>query len=150
MGWALAAAYAASTVFSIASQRKASKAQAAAAVADAQAKREQAFELLDRVEVNIEDIKEKGLKLMGAQTGAFIKGGVVSTEGTPLDVLDESFSKIQREEMIQRREAEFKAEQLFAGADIDTRLSGDIVSAGKMQQAATLLGGGANVIKAIG
>ena len=129
------------TAISAYGQYKSSKARATAMRAQADAKRLQAFELLERNEINVQRTREKGELFKAEQITAFAASGVEISEGTPLSVLEDTSAAISKNIADQKREAEFKAEQLFAGADIDTRLSKDVELAGTIGAVGTVAAG---------
>ena len=129
------------TFLSIRAQKKQAKAQQAALNAQAAAKRVAAFEILDRFDVNAATLKRQGRVFLASQVAAAAKAGVDVRSGSVLSALEDTKSKIQRQFLIEKREAEFKSTQLLQGADIDVRLGGDIRTAQKRQTIATLIGG---------
>lgn len=134
-----------STVMKMYSDSKARAAEAAAARAQAEAKRKQALELLERSEINIGKLKEEGERFGATQVLSAAAQGFADI---PLAQLEDTWDKINEEVNFQRREAQFKADQLRSGADIDMQLAGDIQKAGKYETASTLLGGAERYYKA--
>lgn len=132
-----AIAAAAGTAISLYAEEKRQKAQKRAAEAQAEAKRQQAFELLARSEINIERLKKEAELFRSRQTVAIAAGGADVGSGANLLVQEQLVSDLANSIANQRREARFKSEQLFRGADIDTNLAGDIQKAGNL----SLLGG---------
>lgn len=120
-------------------QYKSSRARERAARAQADAKKQQAFEILDRFEVNAGLLRRKGEQFKSQQILATVASGVEISDTTTLVALEDTNSKITEQIAFERREAQFKAKQLFAGADIDTRLAGDIRKALPLQQTGTFL-----------
>ena len=127
------------TALKIAADRKAAKAKARAARAEAGAKRAQAFELLERFEINADALRQEGEQFKATQIA--IAAGTGLAEKSLLTLMEDTNRKITREISNQRREAEFKADQVIAGADIDTKLAGDIKSASRLQTIGTFLQG---------
>ena len=138
---------AASTAYQIYSDRKRAKAEEAAARERGEAKRVQAFELLERFELNAEALRKRGSAFQQEQMAAFAAGGVDVTKGTPLLAMQATKLKVDQQLMIERKEAESKANALFAGADIDTRLAGDIRAAERRGRIGTFLSGAAGVAR---
>lgn len=117
------------------------RAQKKAAQAQADAKRLQAFEVLRRSEFNIDQLEEEARRFRGQQTTAFAKAGVDVGSGASLVQLEQLNRDLVDEIESQREEARFKAQALFEGADIDTRLSGDLQTAGQIRAVGTTLQG---------
>ena len=122
-------------------QYKASRARERAARAQAEAKKQQAFEILDRFEVNAGLLRRRGEQVKARQVLATVASGVEISDTTTLVALEDTNRKISEQIAFERREAEFKAEQLFRGADIDTQLAGDIRKARPFELAGTFLQG---------
>jgi len=132
------------TAFEIYGQRKASKAQEAAANYQAAAKRLQAFDLLERFEMNTEANVRRGQRFQKIQQSQYAKGGVDIGEGSPLVAQAETLVLVDRQIGLERMEAQSKANALMAGADIDTSLAGDIASTRGMQTAGLFMTGMVN------
>ena len=150
MSAALAIAFAAGGLLKAHADRKEAQAQAEAARAKAAAKRAQAAEMLIRSEENIFASLLEGEQFKGEQTAAFAKSGVAIGEGSTLSALEETATMIERNVSIQRREAQYKADALYLGADLDTKLSGDIMKANKYQTISTVFSAGTSAAQASG
>ena len=148
MSYFLAAVAIVGTAVSMYSSKKESRAKQEAAEANAEAKRIQADELMDRFFINKDLLTLEAQSFQGSQIAAFAKGGVELGTGTALVALENTNRKLQRRNEIDRQEAEFKASQLRMGADIDTRLGSDIRSAEKFNQTSIFLNGVSNTSKA--
>ena len=135
----------AATAVQMHSARKAAKAQERAMKAQAEAKRVQAEELLKRSEFNIEELELDAEQFAGSQIARLGKSGVGLGVGISLVALEQTQERLTKAVNISRRESEFKAEQLRAGADIDTRLSSDIRSSSRIERAGIFLGGASQV-----
>tara|TARA_R100001530_G_scaffold135677_1_gene113510 strand:+ start:974 stop:1435 length:462 start_codon:yes stop_codon:yes gene_type:complete len=133
----------ASTAVQMHSARKAAKAQERAMRAKAEAKRIQSEELLKRSEFNIEQLEMEAEEFQGEQISRIAKSGIGGGVGLSLSLLEQTQDRLIRAVNISRREAEYKAEQLRAGADIDTRLSSDIRSTSRRERVGIFLGGAA-------
>ena len=72
---------------------------------------------------------------------AFAKAGVDVGSGVSLLQLEQVNQDLVEEISVQRQEAAFKAKALQAGADLDTRLAGDVRRAGDIRSIATGLTG---------
>ena len=136
------------TAVQISAQKKAAKSQARAARENANAKRLQALDLLDRQEINAQALRAEGELLKGKQKVGFGGKGIDIGTESALNVIEETNSIVARQLLIDRREAEFKAAQLRSGAAIDVRLAGDIRSASRLQTAGTFLSGAGAVASA--
>lgn len=126
---------------------KAAKAQAAAARAAAAAKQEQAVELLKRAKNNSLLQAEEGKVLQSNQIASYVKSGVSLDSGSTLAMMQNTASVVHSGIQKMLDDADFEANQLRKGADVDNRLAADIRSAGKFQVAGTLLSGGASTAK---
>ncbi len=140
-GTALAAVAVAGTAISVIGQRKAAKAQARAARENAQQKRLQALELLDRFEINSQSLLVEAELTKGKQKVSFAGKGIDISAGSALSTIEETNAVVAKQIMLDRREAEFKAAQLRRGADIDVTLAGDIRRAQRLRTVGTFLSG---------
>lgn len=136
-----AAAAIVGTGFSIFSQIEEAKAQEEAALAQATAKEAQAVELLRRNEFNIDQLQREATRFKARQLGAVVASGATIDSSVSLLQLEQTNRDLFREISAQREEALFKARALRAGADIDTRLAGDIREAGNLRAIGTAIGG---------
>lgn len=141
MATGAAVAVVAGTVITMKAQQKEAEAQARAARQNAQAKREQALELLDRLDINSAKLLQEGAGLKAKQLTAFASRGIDVGSGAPLSVVEETNSLITRQLLLDKKEAEFKARQLESGAEADTRLAGDIESSARLRSLGTFLSG---------
>lgn len=123
-----AAATIVGTGISLYGQHKQKKAQESAIRENAEAKRLQAFEILGRAETNIQRLREQAEVFKAGQLGRVVRGGA-AIRGQTLVQLEQVNSDVLNAIADQRREVNFKSEQLFRGADIDVRLAGDLGSA---------------------
>lgn len=112
-----------------------------AAKANAKLKKAQAVELLDRFEINSQSLERLGQETAANQQGAYIKGGVDASTGSSLLMMEDTFSKIQRQIGLEKREADFKAKQLIRGANIESDLAGDISKAKKVENIGLFVSG---------
>jgi len=134
------------TGFSVFGQLKQAKAQKEAAEAQGRAKQAQAFELLRRSEFNIDQLQEEAERFKAKQRTAFAASGVDVGSGVSLVQLEQLNRDLVEEVQVQREEALFKARALEAGADVDTRLAGDIERAGNLSAFGTTLAGAGSVL----
>lgn len=121
------------TTISLIASENARQSEEDAMKAQAKLKKAQAQELLERFEINAESLKRLGQETASAQTASFAKGGVDVGSGSSLLMMEDTFSKIQRQISLDKREADFKANQLIRGADIEMSLAGDISKAKKIE-----------------
>lgn len=120
---------------------KAAGAQASAAEKNAALKNAQADELISRQAINERILRERSEENAASYAGAAGLGESGGGIGGVMKI------KADLEETIlnSRREADFKAKMLRAGAEIDTQLSSDITDAAWITGAGTVLGTGANI-----
>lgn len=137
----------AGTVMSYIGNKQAAEDQEAAARIQAENKRLQAKEMLERFELNKEEMLRTEKNVIGQQLAAYSKSGVDVGSGAALAVMEDTNRKIQRQIRLEKREAEFKAEQLYRGADIDLSLAGDISKASKIQNIGIFLRGASSAYR---
>jgi len=125
--------------------RKAAKAEERALRAKADAKRIQATELLKRSEFNIKELELEAEEFKAAQTTSFAKAGVALGTGVSLSALEDTQARLTKAVNQSRKEAQFKAGQLRAGADIDSRLASDSRSVSRRERAGIFLGGAGKI-----
>lgn len=130
-------------------QIKAGKAQAAAARRNAEIKRMQANELLDRAEINIGEVFREGRIMAGNQASSYAAAGV-GLDGSPLMVIEQTLARASEEASLIRRDAEFSAKMLRLGADIEVRQGKEMERAAKWGAAGSLISTGANIASAKG
>jgi len=141
MATGAAVAVIAGTAITIAGQRKEAKSQARAARENAQSKKLQAFELLDRFEINSQALRLEGELVKGQQRTSFAGKGIDIAAGSALSTIEETNSIVARQLLLDRKEAQFKVAQLRRGAEADIRLAGDIRSTQRLRQFGTFLSG---------
>lgn len=129
------------TTIAIVGQQKAARAEASAARENAEQKRIQALELLDRADINANALLLEGELLKGQQKVGFAGKGIDIGAGSALNVIEETNSIIAKQLLLDKREANFKAKQLRSGASADVSLAGDIRSAQRLRTAGTFLSG---------
>lgn len=127
----------------------AGKARKRAAEQQAQMKREQADELLRRAKRNaVSLIKERNI-LKGKQASGFAKAGV-EMSGSALEVLNATDETYRQEVVNARQEAQFKANQLRRGADVDMKLASDIGKANIISTAGDVVAGSVGIAEQAG
>lgn len=124
---------AASTIVQYMGNKEEAKAQVKAAKQQSEAKRLQANEILARFKLNEESLNLTKQTVTGSQIAAMAKGGGSGSSVSDLLLLEDTNMKIQRQIKMEKREADFKAESLMRGADIDMSLAGDIDRASTIQ-----------------
>ena len=137
-----AAAMLAGTALTIYGQRKASKARQSAMNARANALREKASFLKERFKFNKEALYQVGEVLKSAQIGAFAKGGVDISAGSPLMMMEAANSEIEQQLAIEQKELDAQVASLESGADIETSMMGQEKSASRLRTLSTALSGG--------
>ncbi len=130
------------TVMSAYGQISSASAQAEAQRADAAAKRLQADELLARQAINEQIMRDQsermessagsGSAMSGLEGGGL--GGIMSIRKTTLENI-----------ALSRRDAEFKAKMLRMGADVQSELASDMMTAGIISGAGTVAQSGLQV-----
>jgi hypothetical protein len=123
---------------------KSSQAKADAAQKDAEIKRQEADEVDYRGERNASVLRMKGQEVIGAAEGAYTASGV-ELSGSALTALADTNAKNQQEIFDTYHEARFRAGQLRQGADVSEHLASDQRTAGFVDAAGTILGGGAKI-----
>lgn len=137
-----AIAGAASTGAQVAGSIAKGNAQKRAAEREAELKRQQADEVIRRSKQNVLALKRQRRTVKGRQISGFAKAGV-ELAGSTLEVLNSTEMEFERDILNTRRDAEFKASQLRAGADI-------AIEEGKAAKTAGLIGGIAGGVTGIG
>lgn len=130
----LLASTALGTGLSIFGQIKGASAQAEAQARQADAKRFQAAELLQRQEIN-ERIMREQAEFQERFAGMRSRGTTNTGLGDVLRIRRDLESNL----LTSRREAEFKAKMLRMGADVETQLASDLKTAGWLSSGGTLL-----------
>jgi hypothetical protein len=127
-----------------AGQVSAAKSQAEAAQKDAAIKNMQADELLSRQQINEQIMREQADRLeLGYGSLAADTGGAGTGIGGVLKIRQDVEQNISNS----RRDAEFKAKMLRAGAAVETSLASDGVTASYLGAGGSILGGAASAYK---
>ena len=137
----------AGTAMSMAANTKAAKAEQAAMEARAAAKRRQADELLRRNEFNAQQMTEEAHTFGQMQIASFSRAGIDVGSGVSLSALADTQSRLYEQISIDTREAEYLAEQLRMGADIDVQTGKNIREAASSQNIAKFLTGLGGAVK---
>lgn len=129
------------TLMEMEGQKGSARAQAAAARRNAEQKRLEALELLDRFEVNAAAMRGQGeIEVSNQMLNAAARGVDVGS-GSTLDMFEQTRAVVAEEIALRRREANFQAKQLMRGASNDERYARDVKRASKYQQWGTFLRG---------
>jgi len=104
-------------------------------------KRTQGFELLARSEINIGELKQEAEKFKAGQVAAFAASGVDISSNATLTQLEQTNRDVSNQIVLERREASFRATQIFKDADNDVSLMKDIKSARGINMFAGVLSG---------
>jgi len=120
---------------------KAAKAEQKALEARATAKREQADEIIKRNEFNIKELRTDAHTFMQSQTSEFAASGIAIGTGITLGALEDTQNRMFKQMEIETREAEFTADQLRRGADVDVIQGANAARAAKSQNTARFLQG---------
>lgn len=138
------------TGISLVGQHQAAKAEEAAARFNANQKRIQALELLERFEINSATMRGEAELLKAQQQTSFASKGIDVGSGSALSVIEETNSMTARQIILDRREAEFKAEQIRLGASNDESLASDLRRANNLRMAGTFLSGAGQAASSAG
>lgn len=76
----------------------------------------QADEIQRRAKIEDQNLRAQGKKVINAQKGTYAASGVDVSSGSPLVVMEQTQSQIDRMSLEQQREAKFQADQLRQGA----------------------------------
>lgn len=124
---------------------KAAQQKSDAVKAEAALKEAQANELLDREKINEGLMQEQESSIESGYVSAFADTG---REGGGIGGVIKLRNQLQKNIDISRREASFKAQMLRAGANIDTTLASQQLSASYIGGAGTILTRGAEAYSA--
>lgn len=126
-------------------QYKQSEADAEAMDSQADAADLEANELLRRADINAEGGKREGEDIKAGQLSSYIASGVDISEGTPLDVLEDTNEKVMRQIEYDLETASFQAEQARRGAEFTREAADNTATAGKIAAAGTIISGAASI-----
>lgn len=133
------------TGLSVMGQIEEAEARAAEARRQAAIGRLRAQEIEERAVINEKAIKKRGDKTAGEQVAAFAKGGVDVGKGTAATAIEETANEVMQEVMNTRREARFEAHLARLGADSTEQAAKQLLKAGQVRAAGTLLSGAGNM-----
>jgi len=105
----------------------------------------QAQEILRRSELNQERIRKEGESFTASQASGFAKGGIDLGTGSPLLVIAETALQFDKDIAEERRQSEFDAAQVRAGAAAARRSGRDSARAGVIGAISSGFRGGARV-----
>jgi hypothetical protein len=121
------------------------KAKKRAAEAQARQLEAQAQEVLRRSELNRIKMKEEQKQFEGVQASGFAKGGIDLGTGSPLLVMAETAIQFEKDIAEEKRQAEFEAAQIRAGAAAQRQSGRDSARAGRIGAIGDIVGAGANI-----
>lgn len=150
MAYGAAAVAVVGTIIAIQGEKKRAKAEQRAALQNAETKRLQSLELLDRFEINAQKLVMEGEQTKGMQLQQFASRGIGVNSNSALNLIEESNSLIAREYALRKREVNHQSEMLRRGADIDVEQASQIRSLSRMRQQGMFLGGVGNTASAYG
>lgn len=129
MATGAAVATIAGTGLSIFGQMEQSKAEGRALAQQADAKRLQAQELLNRTEINIGALKDEARQMKARQATAFAAAGVDVGSGSALVQAEALNEQLVKQINNEREAALFTAESILRGADIDMETAANLKKA---------------------
>lgn len=131
---------------SVYGQMQAAESEREAAQREAENRRLQAEEVLRRGKEKEITLTQQGQQISGAQLTGFGKSGV-TLEGSPLLAMETTRNAIARDILESRRDAQFRADQLIRGADVQTMLADERRDAANWRAAGTVLTSAGNFVK---
>ncbi len=131
----------AGTAASMSANSKAAREEQKAMESRASAKRDQADEIIRRNEFNIKELRVEANTFMQSQISEFAASGVAVGTGATLLALEDTQDRMFKQIDVNTREAEFTADQLRRGADVDITQGAGAIEAGKSQNVARFLSG---------
>lgn len=143
----MAAGAAAGLGLSVVGTVLAAQAQKEAAEKEASLKRDQADELLSREAINEQILRDQSEDLTKDYGAAFAASGL---GGSGIGGTLKLRSNLEQTLANSRRDAEFKARMLRAGADMQGQLASDVYTAGIITGAGTALTGGMSTFSTFG
>ena len=139
--WGAIALTAIGTALNLYGQHKEAKAQEEYLEDQAVLRRKQAYEILERADTNIETIYRDSDIIIGQQKALAGKGGVSTTEGSPLYMATLARVEAGRSAEIERHEAQYKADLLMSGADLSEAQVQDVRESRNVSMAGTAISG---------
>lgn len=140
---ALIGVTAVSTGVQIYGQRKASRAKERAARSEAESKRQQALDLIERFEINTDVLRRRGKQFKGEQIAAFVSGGVEISSGSPLLAMEQTNRNIARSIQLDRMELDAQVDAIRRGADLDDVIAKDIAGSRGLDSFSLFMSGAA-------
>ena len=141
MAYGAAAVAVVGTIISIQGEKKRARAEQRAALQNAETKRLQALELLDRFEINADKLAIEGEQVKGQQLSQISGRGISINSNAALNLIEETNSLLAREYALRKREVTHQAEMIRRGADIDVETASNIRSASRIRQTGMFLQG---------
>jgi hypothetical protein len=137
------------TILDIEGQRKASRAEAAALRRNAEQKRLEALELLERFEINASAMRAQGeVDVSNQMLSAAARGVDVGSESA-LDTFEQTRALVAEDIALRKREVDFQVQQLRQGASNDIRYAYDRRKASSYRQLGSFLRGAGSVAGAL-
>lgn len=102
-------------------------------------RRQEALELLDRSEINIQTLRAEGELFKGKQKLDFASRGIDIGSGSALSVIEESNSQVLRQILLERRQTAFQVEQKNKEAASAREKFGEVGRVQRLRQAGTIL-----------
>lgn len=137
------------TILDMEGQRKAARSEAAALRRNAEQKRLEALELLDRFELNASAMRAEGeVAVSNQMLSAAARGVDVGSEST-LDTFEQTRALVAEEIDMRRKEVEWQIQQLRVSADNDIRYGRDVRKASRYKQFGSFLRGAGAVAGAL-
>jgi len=128
---AVAAIAVAGTAFQMYANNKAVKAQQAAANEQAELKRQQAADVMERFELNARDLRREGEIFKSRQVSSFAKSNVDVGSGSTLLALEQTQDTITRQIELDRIEGKAQANALLRGGEYDLKAGEQARKVGK-------------------
>jgi hypothetical protein len=147
MAWWIAAAAVGSALLENESNRKGARAQSKALEASARAKLKAANSVLYASTLNRARDIEQGRQVQAKQITSFASAGVDITSGSVLDVVKSTEFNILKNDFLSKMDAEAKADQIKASADIDNQTAKTVVNNQKNAATMNLISGGLSAAK---
>lgn len=132
-----------SAAFTMYNQYQQNKSQAKAAKMNASLKERAALEVFDRAEFNIGQLEKDAIRFKGKQQSIAASSGIDIGSGNVLMALEDTNQRLVEAVEIEKREAEWRANAIRAGASLDMQQARDIKKSLTPNLAGTALQAGA-------
>jgi hypothetical protein len=128
-------------------QYQSAQSQAWAARQNAKMKETQAREMLERMGIQEDRMKQQGEEFKSKQAGDFARGGVQLGTGATLVTMEDTNFKIAQGIDDMRRDTVFRVNQLQQGASFEYKQAGETADAGAILAGGSLLEGAGSYYK---